>query len=318
MSSSPPPSRLIIASRESRLAMVQSEMIAQRLRSLFPATSVEILGMTTRGDQILDRPLAQVGGKGLFIKELEVALQDGHADLAVHSMKDMPSAVAEGFDLVTVGEREDPYDAFVSNRFASLGEMPAGATVGTSSLRRESQLRLRHPRLQIRSLRGNVETRLRKLDQGDYDAIILAAAGLKRLGLGDRIRARLSGAEILPAIGQGALAIEFRAGRADLLALLKPLTAECTSAAVAAERALGATLLGSCDVPLAGHARVDGDTLELCGFIAMPDGSRAVEGEIRGLYGDADALGKELGQQLLRGGARGILDSLAAAGHGLK
>jgi hydroxymethylbilane synthase len=318
MSSSPPPSRLIIASRESRLAMVQSEMIAQRLRSLFPATSVEILGMTTRGDQILDRPLAEVGGKGLFIKELEVALQDGRADLAVHSMKDMPSAPSEGFDLVTVGEREDPYDAFVSRRFASLGEMPAGATVGTSSLRRESQLRLRHPRLQIRSLRGNVETRLRKLDQGDYDAIILAAAGLKRLGLGDRIRARLSGAEILPAIGQGALAIEFRAGRGDLLALLKPLTAERTSAAVAAERALGATLLGSCDVPLAGHARVDGDTLELRGFIAMPDGSRAVEGEIRGPHVDADALGRKLGHQLLRDGARAILDSLAASGHGLK
>jgi hydroxymethylbilane synthase len=306
------PSRLVIASRESRLALVQSEMIAQHLRTLYPAMQVEILGMTTRGDQILDRPLAQVGGKGLFIKELEVAMHEGRADIAVHSMKDMPSSLPGRFDMIVVGEREDPYDALVSNRFAALSALPAGAVVGTSSLRRECQLRIRYPHLAIKSLRGNVETRLRKLDQGEYDAIILAAAGLKRLGLAQRIRASIAPEESLPAIGQGALAIEFASRRGDIEALLQPFTRAVTSAAVTAERALGAKLLGSCDVPLAGHATVDAGVLHLRGFIGMPDGSLAVQGEIRGPQQDAAALGNALGDQLLSEGAREILDRLAA------
>jgi hydroxymethylbilane synthase len=306
-----PPPRLVIASRESRLALAQSEMMAQRLRALYPGMTVEILGMTTRGDQILDRPLAEVGGKGLFIKELEVALQEGRADIAVHSMKDMPSALTTGFGMIVVGEREDPCDAFVSSRHAALAELPPGTIVGTSSLRRECQLRIRHPHLTIRSLRGNVETRLRKLDQGDYDAIILASAGLCRLGLGNRIRARLATEEMLPAIGQGALAIEFASGRDDIAALLQPLTRAEVTAAVTAERALGAKLLGSCDVPLAGHANVDAGRLHLRGFIGMPDGSRHLHDEIHGAQQDAAALGEALGERLLQMGASSILDSLA-------
>ena len=306
------PSRVVIASRESRLALVQSEMIAQRLRNLYPALHVEILGMTTRGDQILDRPLAEVGGKGLFIKELEIAMQEGRADLAVHSMKDLPSDLTPGFDMIAVGEREDALDAFVSNRYASLSGLPHGAVVGTSSLRRECQLRTHFPHLAIKSLRGNVETRLRKLDQGDYDAIILASAGLKRLGLAARIRAPLTSDICLPAIGQGALGIEFPLARADVGALLQPLTLSATSAAVNAERALGAVLLGSCDVPLAGHATVNGGMLHLRGFIGLPDGSRSVQGEIRGPDQDAARLGTALGEQMLRDGARAILDKLAA------
>ena len=287
-------------------------MIAQRLRSLYPALQVEILGMTTRGDQILDRPLAEVGGKGLFIKELEVAMQEGRADLAVHSMKDLPSNLADGFNMIAVGDREDAFDAFVSNRYASLSDLPHAAAVGTSSLRRECQLRMRFPHLAIKALRGNVETRLRKLDQGEYDAVILASAGLKRLGLAARIRASLAPEISLPAIGQGALGIEFPASRNDLATLLRPLTLAATTAAVTAERALGAVLLGGCDVPLAGHATVEGDTLHLRGFIGIPDGSRVVHGEIYGPLADAALLGRNLAKLMIEDGAQDILDSLAA------
>jgi hydroxymethylbilane synthase len=311
--SAPSPQKLVIASRESKLALVQSEMIRDRLESLHPGLKVDILGMTTQGDQILDRPLAQIGGKGLFIKELEVALEAGRADIAVHSMKDMPAQLPAGFDMIVVGDREDPFDAFVSRHYVSLASMPKGAVVGTSSLRRECQIRLRFPYLRVESLRGNVGTRLAKLDDGKYDAIILAAAGLKRLGLGDRIRAPLAAEESLPAIGQGALAIEFRAGRDDLKALLEPLTNPSTTAAVSAERALGATLLGSCDIPLAGHATIAGGLLTLVGFVGMPDGSRHVRGEIAGRPEEAVALGRALGDRLLRQGARSILDELAHA-----
>lgn len=311
------PAKIVIASRESKLALVQTGMIRDRLADLHPGLAVEVLGMTTQGDQILDRPLAQIGGKGLFIKELEVALADGRADIAVHSMKDMPAHLPAGFALITVGDREMPEDAFVSNRYADLAQLPAGAVVGTSSLRRECQLRLKYPGLRIESLRGNVGTRLAKLDSGQYDAIILAAAGLRRLGLADRIRSRLSTEDSLPAIGQGALAIEYREDRSDVAALLAPLTSPDTTATVAAERALGATLLGSCDVPLAGHARVtrdsDGATLRLEGFIGLPDGSRHLRDSISGRPDDAAALGRALGERLLANGARAILDQLAAA-----
>jgi hydroxymethylbilane synthase len=305
------PKKLVIASRESKLAMVQSEMIRDRLEALHTGLKVEILGMTTQGDQILDRPLAQIGGKGLFIKELEVALEAGRADIAVHSMKDMPAHLPSGFDMIVVGDREDPFDAFVSRHYVGLASMPKGAVVGTSSLRRECQIRLRFPYLKVESLRGNVGTRLAKLDDGKYDAIILAAAGLKRLGLTDRIRAKLLPEESLPAIGQGALAIEFRAGREDLKALLTPLTDPLTTATVNAERALGATLLGSCDIPLAGHATVSNGLLTLVGFVGMPDASRHVRGEIAGRPEEAAALGRALGERLLRQGARSILDELA-------
>ncbi|OGT01845.1 MAG: hydroxymethylbilane synthase, partial [Gallionellales bacterium RBG_16_57_15] len=244
------PSRLVIASRESALAMWQAQHIRDRLRALYPQTPVSILGMTTQGDQILDVTLSKIGGKGLFVKELETALEDGSADLAVHSLKDVPMHLPEGFVLAAIGEREDPRDAFVSNQYENLAALPAGSVVGTSSLRRESQLRARFPHLKIEPLRGNVQTRLRKLDEGRYAAIILAAAGLKRLGLADRIRALISSDDSLPAVGQGALGIECRAGRADVIALLQPLHHPDTAACVLAERALSRALAGSCQVPL--------------------------------------------------------------------
>ena len=234
----PTPARLVIASRESALAMWQAEHIRDRLQSLYPQTEVSILGMTTQGDQILDVTLSKIGGKGLFVKELETALEDRRADLAVHSLKDVPMNLPEGFVLAVIGEREDPHDAFVSNKYENLAALPAGSVVGTSSLRRESQLRSRFPHLDIRPLRGNVQTRLRKLDEGQYAAIILAAAGLKRLGLGSRIRALISSEDSLPAVGQGALGIECRADRTDVIALLQPLHDPETAACVLAERAL--------------------------------------------------------------------------------
>jgi hydroxymethylbilane synthase len=228
--SAPPPSTLVIASRESRLAMWQAEHVRCALHKLYPSCDVKILGMTTRGDQILDRTLSKVGGKGLFVKELENALAEGRADLAVHSLKDVPMELPPGFTLSTIMEREDPRDAFVSNAYDSLAALPAGSVVGTSSLRREAMLRVRYPQLVVQPLRGNLDTRLAKLDRGDYAAIILAAAGLKRLGLGDRIRAHLDPDDSLPAAGQGALGIEIRAGRPELEAWLAPLHHEHTAA----------------------------------------------------------------------------------------
>jgi hydroxymethylbilane synthase len=305
------PAVIRIASRESRLALVQSEWTAAQLKTLYPAAKVEIIGMTTKGDQILDKPLAQIGGKGLFIKELEVALEEDRADIAVHSMKDVPMTLPTGFSAVIVGEREDVHDAFVSNRFDSIEQLPQGATVGTSSLRRESQLRHRRPDLKIVALRGNVNTRLAKLDDGQYDAIILAAAGLKRLGLDQRIRARLDRQHFLPAIAQGALGIEYLSGRADVAAWLAPFANPDTTAIVCAERALGRALTASCDVPLGGHATLTGDVLRLEAFIAMPDGSRMIRDVISGSPADAEQLGATLAAKLLAAGGDKILASLS-------
>jgi len=264
--------------------------------------------MTTRGDQILDQPLADIGGKGLFIKELEVAMADGRADLAVHSLKDVPMDMPEGFALAAICEREDPRDAFVSNRYLDLAGLPGGACVGTSSLRREAQLRERDPLLRIEPLRGNVNTRLRKLDEGQYDAIILAAAGLKRLGFAKRIASLLDPEESLPAAGQGALGIECRADRADVVAALAPLADRATTLATTAERAFARELAGSCHTPLAAHAVFRHDGLWLRGLVASRDGAEVMRGEKSAAGADAvaaDALGCSLaGEFLARGAAR--------------
>ena len=309
---------LRIASRESPLAMVQSEWTAAQLRSFHMGLNVTIIGMTTRGDQILDKPLAQIGGKGLFIKELEVAIEQGRADIAVHSMKDVPMVLPTGFALATVGQREDIRDAFVSSRYASLDELPAGAIVGTSSLRRESQIRHFHPGLNIAPLRGNVNTRLRKLDEGEFDAVILAAAGLKRLGFGERIRATLDTGRYIPALGQGALGIEYASLRTDVAQRLAPLVNTATNAMVDAERAFGRRLSASCDVPLGATATVEGDRLSISGFVATPDGIQRVAAVETGALADADAIGVALAERLLAAGADKILaDLLARAAHSL-
>jgi hydroxymethylbilane synthase len=305
-----PPQRIVIATRESRLALWQAEHVKARLEGLYPACRVELLGMTTRGDQILDRPLAKVGGKGLFVKELETALLDGQADIAVHSMKDVPMVLEEEFTLACISARELPLDAFVSSRYASLDELPPGAVVGTSSLRRESQLHARYPYLAVSSLRGNLDTRLRKLDEGQYDAIILAAAGLIRLGLGNRVRATLPAEDSLPAAGQGALGIETLAGRPELAAWLAPLNDPATAACVRAERAVSRALAGSCEVPLGAYGVVEGNELWLRAFVALPDGSRIARAERRGSPADPEALGLALVEELRSQGAEAILAAL--------
>ena len=303
--------RLIIATRESRLALWQAEYVQAKLHSLYPGLSVELLGMTTRGDQILDRTLSKVGGKGLFVKELESALFDGRADLAVHCVKDMPVDLPDGFTLCVVMAREDARDALVSNHYGRLADLPAGAVVGTSSLRRESQIRLRYPHLTVQPLRGNVDTRLAKLDRGDYDAIVLAAAGLNRLGLVARIRSLLEPEESLPSAGQGALAIEIRADRADLVELLAPLADARATAESLAERAVSRVLGGSCQVPLAAYAEADDrGGLRLRALVALPDGTRVVRAEATGLASDAEALGRAVADELLGAGAAEILATL--------
>ncbi|PTU67261.1 hydroxymethylbilane synthase [Chromobacterium sp. Panama] len=304
--------KIVIASRESRLAMWQAEHIQARLQALYPHLSVDILGMTTQGDQILDKTLSKIGGKGLFVKELEVALAEGRADLAVHSIKDVPMVLPEGFALAAICEREDPRDALVSSRCADLSELPDGAVVGTSSLRRESQIRARYPRLVVKPLRGNVQTRLRKLDDGEYDAIILAAAGLKRLGLSERIRKELPPSESLPAAGQGALGIEIRADRADLMRLLAPLNHAATHACVSAERALARELGGSCQVPLGAFATLSEDTLTLGGFVASPDGSVMLTASASAPADYADALGRAVAKKLLDDGAGPLIEAVLA------
>jgi hydroxymethylbilane synthase len=301
-----------IASRESPLAMVQSEWAAAQLRTFHAGMEVSIIGMTTRGDQILDKPLAQIGGKGLFIKELEVAIEEGRADIAVHSMKDVPMVMPAGFSLLTVGLREDIRDAFVSNKYTSLDELPAGAIVGTSSLRRESQIRHFYPGLKIAPLRGNVNTRLRKLDDGEFDAVILAAAGLKRLGFGARIRNTLDTSRFIPAVAQGALGIEYATSRADVPALLAPFTNPATKAMVDAERAFGRRLSASCDVPLGATATVEGARLSIAGFVSTPDGSQRIAAVETGAMTDADLIGTALAERLLADGAEDILASLLA------
>jgi hydroxymethylbilane synthase len=304
------PGRLVIATRASRLALWQAEHVKERLRAHYPACQVELLALTTRGDQILDRTLSKVGGKGLFVKELETALLDGRADLAVHSLKDMPVDLQAPFELCAVLERADPRDAFVSNRYATLAEMPAGAVVGTSALRREAQIRARYPHLSVKPLRGNVDTRLGKLDNGDYDAIVLAAAGLQRLGLAQRVRTLLDPADSLPAAGQGALGVEIRADRADLHAWLEPLACPRTSACVAAERAVSRELGGSCQVPLAAYAQVESGTLTLDALVASVDGQHIVRAHRQGAAVDARDIGIAAARELLAQGAAAILAEL--------
>ena len=304
------PDRIVIATRQSRLALWQAEHVRDRLRGLYPDCQVELLALSTRGDEILDTSLAKIGGKGLFVKELELALAEGRADLAVHSAKDVPMELPAGFALGAIMEREDPRDAFVSNKFDALDDLPAGAVVGTSSLRREAQLRSRYPQLVVTSLRGNLDTRLAKLDRGDHDAIILAAAGLKRLGLGSRIRSELTVEQSLPAAGQGALAIEYRAERGDIAACLSPLNHRATELAVRAERAVSRALGGSCQLPLAAYASVTGPTLELRGLVANPDGKSMVRAEVSGPCGDPEELGARLAGELRAQGADRILAAL--------
>jgi hydroxymethylbilane synthase len=267
--------------------------------------------MTTQGDRILDVTLSKIGGKGLFVKELEVALAEGRADIAVHSAKDVPMDLAEGFRLAAILPREDPRDAFVSNHHARIDDLPAGAVIGTSSLRREAQLRARFPGLDIRPLRGNLDTRLAKLDRGDYDAIVLAVAGLTRLGLAGRIRVMLDPAESLPAAGQGALAIECRADRQDVAALLAPLNDPTTSACVRAERMVSRALAGSCQLPLAAYAVVEGDALWLRGLVASPDGKQIARGEVRAPIAEPERAGSDLAALLRSRGADEILAGLA-------
>lgn len=304
------PSRLLIATRESRLALWQAEHVRDRLRALYPQCEVELVPMTTRGDQILDRPLAQVGGKGLFIKELEVALLEGRADLAVHSMKDVPMQLEAPFALPVVMAREVPFDAFVSNRYAALEDLPPGANVGTSSQRREAQLHAQYPYLAVSSLRGNLDTRLRKLDEGQYDAIILAKAGLVRLGLAERIRAELPPTVSLPAAGQGALGIECLAARADVAQWLQPLACPQTTLAVRAERAVARELGGSCQVPLAAFAVMEQGELWLRALVGMIDGSRIVRAEARARVAtveEAEALALRVVADLRGQGADAVL-----------
>ena len=305
------PSKIVIASRESRLAMWQAVHVQGRLAALNPGAEVVILGMTTKGDQILDRPLAEIGGKGLFIKELEVAMEQGRAHLAVHSMKDVPMVMPEGFVLAAISARENPRDAFVSNKYAGLDELPAGAVVGTSSLRRESILRAKYPQLVIKSLRGNLDTRLRKLDAGEYDAIILAAAGLIRLGLENRIKSVLTAEQSLPAPGQGALGIELVDGDAAMAAIVAPLNDPETAHCVKAERAFSRALGGSCQVPLGGYAIIDNGQLWLRGFVATADGTEMVSAELRGDPASDEALGRQLAETLRAQGADAILQKLA-------
>jgi hydroxymethylbilane synthase len=304
------PERIVIASRVSRLALWQAGHVRDALAQLYPSCRVEILGMTTRGDEILDRSLAKIGGKGLFVKELENALEDGRADIAVHSAKDVPMDLPAGFALAAFLAREDPRDALVSNAYDRLADLPPGAVVGTSSLRREAQLRSRFPALAIQALRGNLDTRLAKLDRGEYAAIVLAVAGLKRLGLGSRIRAILAPEESLPAVGQGALAVECRDGRPELVAALAPLHDAATAACVRAERAVSRALGGSCTVPLAAHATLANGVLSLRGLVASPDGTRIARGEVRGDAAAPERAGEALAAALRAQGAGEILARL--------
>ena len=304
------PRKLVIASRESALAMWQALHIQARLQTLYPNCDVQILGMTTTGDQILDSPLSLIGGKGLFVKELETALENGSADLAVHSMKDVPMNLPAGFAMAATGEREDARDAFVSNNFATLENLPQGSIVGTSSLRRQSQIQARLPHLKIESLRGNVQTRLRKLDQGQYAAIILAAAGLIRLSLGDRIRAFISPHDSIPAVGQGALGIEILADRTDLFEILAPLNHIDTQLCVEAERGFSRALAGSCTVPLGAYALRDGEVINMTGFVASVDGKQMLRESITGLAANADGVGRALAAKLVARGADKILAEL--------
>ncbi|MDO6500297.1 hydroxymethylbilane synthase [Photobacterium sanguinicancri] len=299
-----------IATRKSPLAMWQAEFVKAELEQAHPGLTVELVPMVTKGDIILDTPLAKVGGKGLFVKELEVAMLEDRADIAVHSMKDVPVEFPEGLGLVTICEREDPRDAFVSNTYNNIDELPEGAIVGTSSLRRQCQLRANRPDLVVKDLRGNVNTRLRKLDEGQYDAIILACAGLIRLKMEDRIRCAIEPEVSLPAVGQGAVGIECRLDDERVRRLLAPLNHPDTATRVLCERAMNNRLQGGCQVPIGSYSLLDGDQIWLRALVGEPDGSKIVSGEISGAAADAEKLGTELAEQLLADGAKTILDEL--------
>ncbi|MER2526509.1 MAG: hydroxymethylbilane synthase [Candidatus Competibacter denitrificans] len=303
---------LRIATRKSALALWQAEHVAERLRQAHPGLRVELLGMVTRGDRILDSPLAKIGGKGLFVKELEEGLLEGRADLAVHSMKDVPMAFPDGLGLAAILAREDPRDAFVANRYANPGSLPTNARIGTSSLRRQCQLAAHYPHWRITSLRGNVNSRLAKLDAGEFDAIILAAAGLQRLGLADRIAQILQPDFSLPAIGQGAIGVECRSNDAKVHNLLAVLDDPPTRLRLTAERAFNTRLQGGCQVPIAGYAVLEGDELWLRGLVGEPDGTQIIAGEVRGSTLAASALGITLAEDLLDRGADAILQRVFA------
>ena len=301
--------RLVIATRRSRLALWQAEHVKALLEAR--GIAVQLLPMSTRGDELLQASLAEVGGKGLFIKELEAALADGRADLAVHSMKDVPAELPPGFTLAAITARDDPRDAFVSARYAGFAELPAGSIVGTSSLRRQAQVLERYPALAVQPLRGNVDTRLAKLDRGEYAAIVLAYAGLRRLGLGERARSVLPIEESMPAPGQGALGIECLSARTDVQALVAPLADAETSACVRAERAVNRALGGDCTIPLGAFADQQGASLRLRALVAAPDGRRVARAEALGEVSDPETLGRRVAEQLKGQGADQILAALA-------
>lgn len=300
----------VIATRESPLAMWQALHIQRVLRERYPEANVELLGMTTRGDQILDKTLSKVGGKGLFVKELEAAMQQGKADLAVHSLKDVPMELPEGFELACVSEREDPRDAFVSPKYVSLDEMPAGSIVGTASLRRELMVRMNYPHLEVRPIRGNVGTRLRKLDEGEFDALVMAAAGLKRLELGERIRSIIPDTVSLPSPGQGALGIEILAGNDELREALSFINDPETRACCLAERAVSRALGGSCQVPLAAYAIVDNGQLWLRALVGNHHTGEAIKAEARGDLQSPEAIAAQVVQSLREQGAENILKAV--------
>jgi hydroxymethylbilane synthase len=304
------PAPIRIATRQSRLALWQAQYVASRLREAHPELSVELVPMTTQGDRILDRSLAQVGGKGLFIKELEIAIAEGRADIAVHSMKDVPSDMPPGMTLAAMLPRADPHDAFVSLRHESFSSLPQGARVGTSSLRRQCQLKGARPDLQMLTLRGNVETRLRKLQEDHYDAIVLAAAGLIRLGLEDRITHRFDLEKFVPAVGQGIIGIECREDDARSIELVRALNDRLAWQCCAAERAFAFRLQGSCQSPIAGHARIEGGQVQLRGVIGSPDGQEIYRGVHSGAVADVEAVGAALADRLLDAGARVLLEKL--------
>jgi hydroxymethylbilane synthase len=307
-----PTKTLRIATRKSQLALWQAEYVAAAIKAQQPDVQIEFVKMTTQGDKILDTPLAKVGGKGLFVKELETGMLNGEADIAVHSMKDVPVALPDGLHLAVICPREDPRDAFVSNTYDNFDSLPQGARVGTSSLRRQCQIRERRPDLKIIDLRGNVNTRLAKLDAGEYDAIILATAGLKRLGMGERITEHLAPETSLPAIGQGAVGIECRSDDVWVNELIAPLHDIKTATRVSAERAMNARLNGGCQVPIAGYAELEKGVLFMRGLVGEPDGSLIIRGDIAGPPDDAIELGEVLADDLLSRGADRILESLYA------
>ncbi len=302
--------KIRIATRKSPLALWQAEYVAARLRAAYPALQTELVRMTTRGDKILDSPLAKVGGKGLFVKELEQGMLNGTADIAVHSMKDVPVDFPPGLQLGAVLQRHDPRDAMISNQYQSFSEIPPGAKIGTSSLRRQCQIKMHCAEYEIISLRGNVNTRLSKLDAGTYDAIVLAAAGMERLGLQSKISEYLDTGFCLPAIGQGAIGIECRSDDPDALELLNCLNDNNTRICISAERAMNRTLEGGCQVPIAGFAELNGDVLRLRGLVGQPDGSKIIRSESSGHAEDANQLGQDLANKLLCLGADKILRDL--------